>query len=144
MFFNDYITLYNKYYDKSSDTTLYKRTYLFGVDYQGSKNIAVTDKGLLSADSVKVIVPFFANARGKKYIDPFKYYELEENEKDKFYTFKVGDIIVKEVIDFDITGAKSCTLRDLQNKFDDVSFIKSVVKCDFGSVRMRHIELEAE
>ncbi|MDC9367325.1 DUF6751 family protein [Clostridioides difficile] len=144
MFFKDNITLYNKYYDKYSDKTLYKRAYLIGVDYQVSKNISVTDKGLLSADSVKVIVPFSANARGKKYIDPFKYYELDEIEKEKFYTFKVGDIIVKEVVDFEITSVKPYTLRELQSKFDDVSIIKAVIKCDFGSIRMRHIELEAE
>ncbi|WP_461197381.1 DUF6751 family protein [Clostridioides difficile] len=144
MFFKDNITLYNKYYDKSSDKTLYKRTYLFEVDYQEAKNITVADKGLLSADSVKVVVPFSVNARGKKYIDPFKYYELEENKKEKFYTFKVGDIIVKEVVDFEITSVKPYTLKELQNKFDDVSTIKSVIKCDFGSMKMKHFELEAE
>ncbi|MFL8712798.1 hypothetical protein Q3304_18650 [Clostridioides sp. GD02377] len=144
MFFGDYLTLYNKYQGKDSDKTIYKRTYLFGVDYQGAKNVTVTEKGLLSADSVKILVPFSVIARGKMYIDPFAYNKLSEIEKEHYYTFRTGDIVVKGIIGFDITSDKGCILKDLQNKFDDVSIIKSVIKCDFGSMKMRHFELEAE
>lgn len=133
---NNDITLYNSYYDKTSDTTKYKRTYLHGVDWQGKQAVTVIEKGLLSADSIQIFIPYDGNY-SKQYIGPKAFERLPEHEKDNYFTFKSGDKIVKGIIDFELTGIKPNNADYLEKYYDDVINIISVVDCELT----RHWEI---
>lgn len=126
---NNDITLYNAYYDKVTDITKYKRTYLYGVDWQGKQAVTVSEKGLLSADSIQIFITYNVEC-GKQYIGPKAFERLTENEKDNYFTFKSGDKIVKGIIDFELTGIKPNNTAYLENYYDDVINIISVVDCE--------------
>lgn len=128
MFNKDNITIYNKYYDKDSDTYKYAITYLYGVDWQDKQAVAVTDKGLFSADSIRLFIPFNIIAKGKKYIKPKAYSRLLD--KSKHFTFNMDDKIVKGIVDFELTGIKPNTIATLENYYDDVINIISIIECN--------------
>lgn len=128
MFNNDNITLFNIVVDEEG-LNQYKKTYIRGVDWQSKQAIAIsaTDKGFLSADVIKIFIDKPYNSDGKKYVKPKEFYR---NDKEGFFTFKEGDIIVKGIIDFNITADKSSNVKMLNNLYDDVVTIISVVELD--------------
>lgn len=121
LFKNADITVYNKYYDLFSDTYQYQRTVVKGVNWQGKRNGTVSDKGLLLADSTLIFIDKLDN-----YISPKRFAKLSDEDREKYFTFAVGDKIVKGEVDFAITGTKPHRVADLENEFDDVIDIKSV------------------
>lgn len=134
-------TLFNKYYDPDLGHDAYKRTHLKGINWQGAKAATVGDKGLLTDDYVEIHVPFDVYAEGKEYQRPKAWAQLKDEEKDKTFTFNNGDILVKGIIAFDLTGPKPNNLQTLRNQYDDVLQILSVVTCDYGSPELQHWEL---
>lgn len=137
------ITLYNAYYDKQTERTLYSKTYLFGVDWQGSNAIAIRDKGLISEDKTEIFIPFSIESV-KKYIKPKIYSRLSDNERENYFTFSNKDKVVKGIVDFDVTGEKGHTIKDLENNYDDVLTIINVSTFDYGSENMQHWEVLAK
>ena len=57
MIVNADITLYNRRLDKTTRQYIYKRTVLCGVHWYTDQKVAVSDKGLDSADSIKIRIP---------------------------------------------------------------------------------------
>ncbi|UWD43271.1 hypothetical protein NYU56_18435 (plasmid) [Clostridioides difficile] len=141
MFFKDNITLYNACYNKELGINEYFKTYLTGVDWQGQQNINVTDKGIISADSVKIIIPFLVDSEGKRYIEPKEFERLDIAEKGKYFTFNNNDKIAKGSIDFDIDSKNGKTIKMLENLYSDVININSIILHDFGSVNMKSWEI---
>ncbi|MDO5433826.1 DUF6751 family protein [Eubacterium sp.] len=141
MLTNADVTLFNKYYDCDLGCDAYKRTHLKGVNWQGAKAATVGDKGLLTDDYVEIYVPFNVDSGEKTYQKPKVWAQFED--KDKAFTFNNGDILVKGIIDFDLTGQKPNNLQALRNHYDDVLQILSVVTCDYGSPELQHWELGA-
>lgn len=131
LFKNADITLYNKYYDLTSDTYEYQRTAIKGVNWQNKRTGTVSDKGLLLADSTLIFVDKLDN-----YVSPKRFARLQPLERKKYFTFSIGDKIVKGEVDFEITGLKPHSIADLENEFDDVIDIKSV------NVLSDHFEIE--
>ena len=131
LFKKDNITIYNKYYDFTSDMDKYQRTVIKGVNWQGKKHATVSDKGLLLADSTLIFIDKLDN-----YVSPKKFAKLSDSERVKYFTFAIGDKIVKGDIDFEITGLKPNRIADLESDYDDVIDIKSV------SIMDNHIEVE--
>lgn len=121
LFKNSDITIYNRYYDKSLGADKYQRTVIKGVNWQGKRNGTVTDKGLLLAGSTLIFIDKLDN-----YISPKKFARLQSLEREKYFTFALGDKIVKGNVEFEITGVKPYRIADLENEFDDVIDIKSV------------------
>ena len=121
LFKNEDITVYNKYYDSSSDTYKYQKTVIKGVNWQGKRNGTVSDKGLLLADSTLIFIDKLDN-----YISPKRFAKLSDEDRENYFTFASGDKIVKGEVDFDITGIKPYRIVDLEAEFDDVIDIKSV------------------
>jgi len=117
------ITLYNKYYDLASDTYKYKRTVVKGVNWQSKRNGTVSDKGLLLADSTLIFIDKLDN-----YVSPKKFAKLQPIEREQYFTFAVGDKIVKGEVYFEVTGVKPYRIADLENEFDYVIDIKSVTE----------------
>lgn len=117
------ITIYNKYYDLSSDTYKYQRTVIRGVNWQSKRNGTVSDKGLLLADSTLIFVDKLDN-----YVSPKRFAKLQPLEREKYFTFAIGDKIVKGEVDFEVIGVKPYSIADLEREFDNVITIKSVTE----------------
>lgn len=139
MLTNADVTLFNKYYDCDLGRDAYKRTHLKGVNWQGAKAATVGDKGLLTDDYVEIYVSFDVDSGEKTYQKPKAW--VQARDKDRFFTFNNGDILVKGIIDFELTGPKPNNLQTLRNQYDDVLQILSVVTCDYGSPELQHWEL---
>lgn len=136
MIANSNITLYNAYYDKSEECTKYKKTYITDVNWQDEQKVTVGDKGIKSADVISIFIPFMANSQDKNYIKPKAYKQLDS--MDTVFTFQAQDRIVKGLIDFEVDGSSGHTIKDLENKYDDVVTILSIITEDYGNINMNH------
>ncbi|BDR67206.1 hypothetical protein K144312032_14340 [Clostridium tetani] len=121
LFKNEDVTIYNKFYDSTNDIDKYQRTVIQGVNWQSKRNGTVSDKGLLLADSTLIFIDKLDN-----YISPKRFLKLPDQERPNYFTFSVGDKIVKDEIDFEITGISPYRISDLEKNFDYVIDIKSV------------------
>lgn len=140
MITNADITLYNKYFDKADKCTKYKRSYLIGVNYRISDGVSSlsTQKGTNDSNEIIIYIPFSVNGESKEYLRPKAYEALTHEEKNNYYTLNDGDVIVKGIIDFEITCEKNSNLKSLQELYDDVSTVKNVKTYDCGSDYMKH------
>lgn len=123
LFKNADITIYNKYYDLDSDTYKYQRTVIKDVNWQSKKTGTVSDKGLLLADSTLIFIDKLDN-----YVSPKRFARLQPLEREKYFTFAIGDKIVKGEVDFEVHGASPYRISDLEKEFDYVIDIKSANK----------------
>lgn len=131
------ITLYNKYYDKVNDVDRYQRTIITSVNWQGKRNATVSDKVLYLDNSILIFVDI-NNVAGKQYISPKQFNKLTDGQRPNYFTFSLGDKIVKGEIDFELTGIRPYSIADLQNNYDDVVSILGV------SPWSNHWEVEAK
>lgn len=141
MITNADITLYNSYVD-DMERTKYKKTIIKGVNWQGTVTRTIVNNTLQSADSIDIYIPFLADFSEKIYIEPKAWSRLSETEKDKYFTFKATDKIVKGECDFEFIGSN--TVKNLENSYDDVVTIMSVIKNDDGSPSMKHFQIGAK
>lgn len=130
------ITIYNRYFDKTTRLDKYQRTILYGVFWDERKAVNRLQSGLEGADKVTIIIPFTV-ATDKKYAPPKEFEKLED--KAGYFTLQEGDRVVKGAIDFEITGKVS----DLDKEVEAFTII-SVDTKDFGSFHMRHWEVGAK
>ncbi len=133
--FTDNVTLFNKYYDRENDTDVYLRSFLLSVDWQGARAVNVGDKGLTTADYTEIFI--WPDSCDKEFIKPKAFDQLED--KTNYFTLNAGDIVVKGIIDFDLTNTN---LKTLKNTYDDVLTITSVV--DLIDSTMPHWEIGAK
>lgn len=142
MMINSDLTLYNAYYNRETGVTEYHRTEIRGVNWQGAKKSEVSDKGLINADFVNVYIPVTANFSNKEYVPPRQYAKLPSEVIHHYFTFQSNDKIAKGIIYFDVTGNKGHTLKDLEQKHDDVLSIMSIICWDkelYSSLAHYHI-----
>ena len=123
LFPNATITVYNKYYDKTLERDYYKRTVIQDVDWQEKQEGSIQAKGLVLDSSIKIFIDKLDN-----YISPKAFRKLEQGERENYFTLDIGDFIVKGEIDFEITGQKPFTIKNLEQNFDDVVTILAVSK----------------
>ena len=121
LFKNSDITIYNKYYNNYLDCELYQKTVIKEVGWNNKATSTVTNNGLMMADSVVVIVDKVAN-----YISPKQFSRLTVDDMLNYFTFAMGDKIVKGLSDFEVTGITPFRIADLENNFDNVVNIVSV------------------
>ncbi|WP_300902240.1 hypothetical protein [uncultured Clostridium sp.] len=140
MIINSDITLYNKYFDKNDKIIKYKRTNIIGVNYKISDiaNSLSTQKGPSDKNEVIIYIPFSITKDYKSYLNPKSYEKLSDNEKNNYFTLNNGDIIVKGIIDLELTGDKGSNLKYLNESFDNVSTVSKVITYDCGSDYMKH------
>lgn len=115
LFKNTDVTIYNKYYDLSFDIYKYQRTVIRDVNWQGKRNATVTDKGLNRDDSILIFIDKIPG-----YISSKRFTRLTNEERTKYFTFGLNDIIVKGICDFDIKGINPNSIADLERNYDDV------------------------
>ena len=139
MITNSDITLYNCYIDTSTGKQVYKRTYIYGVNWQGENIKTLSDKGLNSADNINIYIPknSVVIENDKKYVKPKKY--LNSDDISNYFTFRGGDIIVKGITDFEIDPLdKTKNIKALEKLEDDVITIYSIIDYDYCSESMKH------
>lgn len=119
------ITLYNKYYDKVDDVDRYQRTVVRGVNWQGKRNATVSDGGLNLDNSILIFVDV-TTVENKQYISPKQFNKLTDEQRPGYFTFALGDKVVKGEIDFEITGIRPNSIADLENNYDDVVTILGI------------------
>lgn len=142
MMTNADITVYNRQFDKAQDKYIYLRTYLKGVNWQDSKGIRIAESGVVSDDRTRIFIPLDVNAEDKQYKKPKTYKRMDD--KSLFYTLDNEDIVVKGIIDFDLTGNPGENVSSLQAKYDDVMVITKVIDNRYGSRTIQHFELEVK
>ena len=131
MLTNTDITVFNSYTDED-DNTLYSSVVIHDVNWQSEEKVTVSDKGLVSADEIKIYIPV-TSLNGIEYV-PRKTYNSLEN-KTGYFTLKEGDKIIKG----EYTGTIN-TIKDF-NKLDNVATIISVADNRYGSISMQHFEV---
>lgn len=141
MITNTDITLYNSYVD-DIEKTKYKKTIIKGVNWQDSKVKTIANNTLVSADSIDIYIPFLADFQGKTYLDEKAWNKLSESEKNNHFTFKATDRIVKGECSFEFVGTN--TVKNLDNSYDNVATIMSVIINDNGSPSMKHFQIGAK
>lgn len=133
------ITLYNKVYDRDTGTNRYYRTVLKGVNWQDTTAVQPTDKGIVSADVAEIYIPFTAETE-KQFRKPKNF--VKETEKTGFFTVEAGDLVVRGIVEDELTSAKD--EERLKNAYDDVRVIAVVETNDNGSPEMQHWNVTAE
>lgn len=119
MITNTSMTLYYKQYNSETRLNEWKRHVIIkeddtsGVMWQGGKGASL-DKGYEQANDVKVFIP------------------CDNNDLSQI-KFEIGDIIVKGIIDQEITKRSDLKM--------DTYNIKTILNPDYGGADMAHIEL---
>lgn len=145
MITNADLTLYNAYYNRETGMTEYHRTVIRGVNWQGAQKIEIGEKGLKNADYANIYIPLTADYNYKTYVSPKKYAKLNPNIVNKYFTFQSKDKVVKDIINFQVTGEKGHSLKDLEQNYDDVLTIMSVITWDkVSSPLMAHYHVGAQ
>lgn len=142
MMTNADITLYNRQFDKEQDKYIYLRTYLRGVNWQDSKGVNITESGVVSDDITRVFIPLAVDAEDKQYKKPKTYKRIDD--KSLIYTLDNEDIVVKGIVDFELTGEQGANVSTLQALYDDVMVITKVIDNRYGSPAVQHFELEVK
>lgn len=108
MITNADLTIYNYWYNPNTKAKEYRRTQIEGVHWYTDQKVNVTDKGLVSADLYKIRIPDHAKVqKGRTYIDAKKYHMLDATGVDNHWTVDHDDIIVKDLVNEDITSFAS-------------------------------------
>lgn len=118
LFPNATITVYNKYYDKTLERDCYKKTVIENVDWQEKQEGSIKEKGLVLDSSIKIFIDKLDN-----YISPKSFRRLGPEERENYFTLDIGDLIVKGEVDFEITGQKPFTIKNLEQNYDVVSIL---------------------
>lgn len=130
------ITIYNKFFDKTSRMDKYQRTILKGVFFDNKKAVNRIQSGMENADEAMIVIPFSVTSN-RSYKKLMEFQNL--TDKSNYFTLQEGDRVVKGAINFEITGK----LSELDKNYDAYT-ITSVDTKDFGSIRMRHWEVGAK
>ncbi|HAT4117507.1 TPA: hypothetical protein I9Z52_002927 [Clostridium perfringens] len=133
LFPNATITIYNKFYDRTLERDCYKRTVIENVDWQEKQEGSIQDKGLVVDSSIKIFIDKLDN-----YISPKSFRRLGPEERENYFTLDIGDLIVKGEVQFEITGQKPFTIKNLEQNYDDVVSILAVSKFS------EHFEVECK
>jgi len=132
--FSDYnATLYNLV--KKEGKVTYKRTYLYGIDWQSETGIKILKTSNTALDpkaTISVFIPY--ESTDKTYLSPKKFNELTNHEK--FFTLKAHDKLVKGIIDFEVNNVNDFKL--LETKYDDVVTVATVINSEI----MGHFEVD--
>ena len=133
------ITLYNKNSDRDAGINRYYRTVLKGVNWQDTTAVQPADKGIVSADVAEIYIPFAVETE-KQFRKPKNF--VQDAEKPGLFTIEAGDLVVRGVVEEDLTSAKD--EERLKSGYDDVRTIAVVETNDNGSPEMQHWKVTAE
>ena len=114
---NSSMTLYHKDYNKKTRLDEWIRYPIENVMWQGGKGASI-NKGYDKANDITVFIPYNKNK------------ELEN------VPFSIGDIIVKEIIEDNITKQSDLKVNNYN--------ITTIIDNNYGSSEMKHVQLGAK
>lgn len=111
MITNADLTIYNRKLNPDTRQYTWHRTELPGIHWYTDQKVQIFagDKGLASADLIKIRVP--TDARDKPYLPPEEYAALPYGGHTEYWTAENGDLFVRGIIQEEIAKES-----DLQNK----------------------------
>lgn len=121
IFYNDTVTVYNKYEDKASGRESWYPTVLNGVRLTIKKGANITETGLKSADGVCLSIN--TEALEKPYILPKEWERL--SEKSETFTLKEGDFFVYGDTDSENTGREDFA-EYMKKKYDNCFDVSTI------------------
>lgn len=114
-------TVFNAIFNKETRMDEYVSTQLHGVLWEDTKAVNVIKSGLSDADNAKVYIPHSVKT-DKIYKSPKEF----KTAPNGAYTLKVGDIVVKGIVEH------NGPINKLFEGFDDVITITSVDTYDYS------------
>ena len=137
MITNADLTLYNQI--PGPDGPTWQRTQIEDVFWEDGKKVDVGETELISADVTVILIPFESTTG---YLKPVEF--LWAEDRAGHFTLNNGDLVVRGLVDFELTGEKGHNEKALRQQHDDVMTIVSVETNDFGSPNMQHWEVTAK
>lgn len=126
LFYNDTVTLFNRFYDPDTDETRYYPTLLENVNLVETKGANVTKSGLDSADAAKLFIDL--DELSKKYMDPKAWDALPETEKPNYITFHPTDDFFIKGDQTSLELPESCVYEWAHDSMDSVYKVTTVDK----------------
>jgi len=128
MLFTDVMTVYNYHRNPASDTDVWQRTIIRGIQWSHNRIDTNTVGSVQTESRVESITVDFQKSYGNpEYIPPQEYKALDENQKGSYWTLDsstVNDILVLgESYQEIVSGYK---ISDLRNDFQYVGTVSSV------------------
>ena len=119
------ITLYNRYEDTSTRIISWQRTVLTGCFWKFAGEKVAIGSTVLEADTIVCRIP-----KNPLFVEKFEWNNMTAEERAKYFTVGTGDIIVRgevfdEVNEY-ISGSRS---TDLMTKYRDLQGCMKVDKC---------------
>ncbi len=129
-------TIYNKHIEARDD--VYQRATILKIAWQNIRAISkLKSGGDIAANKVVAYIP---KSSGALYLDPKVWQALAD--KTGYWTLQEGDIIVRGVVDDEISAL--FTITDLKAKYDDVLAISEVDPHLYGSRGLQHWKVSAK
>lgn len=139
---NTSATIYNRAVNYENDETVFHRTVIPAVHWEGGFGAA--DKGKSHAENHSVFVSIdFSVSSGmeKEHLPAHQFANLPSSEQVKYWTLADGDILLKGTVDDDIPDKG---IKQWLACHPEAAFITSVDTLDMGSDSMKHWEVYAE
>ncbi len=126
LFYNDAVTLFNRFYDPDTDETKYYPTLLENVNLVETKGANVTKSGMDSADAAKLFIDL--GGLTKKYMEPKAWDALSEREKPNYITFHPTDDFFIKGDQTSLELPESCVYEWAHDSMDSVYKVTTVDK----------------
>lgn len=126
LFYNDTVTLFNRFYDPDTDETKYYPTLLENVNLVETKGANVTKSGMDSADAAKLFIDL--GGLTKKYMEPKAWDALPDAEKMKYITFHPTDDFFIKGDQTSLELPESCVYEWAHDSMDSVYKVTTVDK----------------
>ncbi len=126
LFYNDTVTLFNRFYDPDTDEEKYYPTLLENVNLAETKGANVTKSGMDSADTSKLFIDL--GTLPKKYMEPKAWDALSEAEKANYITFHPTDDFFIKGDQTSLELPESCVYEWAHDAMDSVYKVTTVDK----------------
>lgn len=109
MLTNADITIYNKWYNRVTRLDEWHRVQIRGVEWYGGQAVTVTDHGLQTAATYTVRIPAASSLSDRAFVLPEDWAGTSSDALAQFWTLQAGDIVVRDLVDNDISKAADVT-----------------------------------
>ncbi len=141
MVFPHRVTIYDKF-EFTQGKFSYFRYVLYGVLYSSKLDSNVGSNGTVSSDLSVLQVPAIVRSDAPLgYSLPDKWLKGDDDFKDKHFTFRKGQIILKGEVELDISNGKPIDVAKVKEEYVDVFVVDKVTTADYGAENLRHWKL---
>lgn len=137
---NQYVTIWNRWRDpenNQADDKLYRRIIPVMCKYTTKTVRNATPEGGIVASTQMVVVP-----PSEMYTPPNEWADMDEVNREKYFTFQVGDMVALGAVLWDVTGIKPWRETDIRNKLRPNVFTIKVIRDNTHVAHGRHFKLE--